>query len=253
MLPQRFLDIPKHGTLNIHPSLLPLWRGAAPVNRCLENGDAETGVSLAFTVLACDAGPVLAQEVVQLGGDEQAPELLHQLFALGGKMLVKALPEVWSGEAEKNAQPQDAQCATHAAKMSKAEAVLDFSQPALKLHNKVRGFAGWPGTSANVLVREEGKSDVALQLRVLRTRQPSAHTEDGAPSSADAAASGQHASAEAVVHLGTDAVRFRCGDGLWLEALEVQAPSKKACSASAFRNGMAANGRQLLLNHQDSA
>ena len=75
-LPQRFLDMPKFGTLNIHPSLLPLYRGAAPVQRCLEAGDAVTGVTVAFTVLAMDAGPVLRQVERPLQGDEQAPELL---------------------------------------------------------------------------------------------------------------------------------------------------------------------------------
>lgn len=71
MLPQKLLDIPRFGTLNIHPSLLPKYRGAAPVNRCLENGDAVTGVSVAYTVLKCDAGPVLAQQELALQGNEQ--------------------------------------------------------------------------------------------------------------------------------------------------------------------------------------
>jgi methionyl-tRNA formyltransferase len=71
MLPQKLLDIPRFGTLNIHPSLLPKYRGAAPVNRCLENGDSVTGVSLAYTVLKCDAGPVLAQQELLLQGNEQ--------------------------------------------------------------------------------------------------------------------------------------------------------------------------------------
>ena len=71
MLPQQLLDMPSFGTLNIHPSLLPRYRGAAPVNRCLENGDTVTGVSVAYTVLKCDAGPVLAQQEFTLQGNEQ--------------------------------------------------------------------------------------------------------------------------------------------------------------------------------------
>ena len=71
MLPQKLLDMPRLGTLNIHPSLLPKYRGAAPVNRCLENGDSVTGVSVAYTVLKCDVGPVLAQQELALQGDEQ--------------------------------------------------------------------------------------------------------------------------------------------------------------------------------------
>jgi methionyl-tRNA formyltransferase len=138
MLPARFLATPKHGTLNIHPSLLPRYRGAAPVNRCLANGDAETGVSLAFTVLACDAGPVLAQQRKALSGDEQAPELLRELFITGANLLVHKLPDVWSGKAEQDAWSQDEAQVTHAAKMTKADALLDFGRPARELHNKVR-------------------------------------------------------------------------------------------------------------------
>ena len=142
MLPQRFLDTPKRGTLNIHPSLLPRYRGAAPVNRCLENGDAVTGVSLAFTVLKCDAGPVLAHQEQQLEGNEQAPEVLQALFEMGSKLLVQQLPRVWSGEAEQAAQPQDEAKATHAAKMHKAEGLLDLAgSTAEQLHNKVRTVA----------------------------------------------------------------------------------------------------------------
>lgn len=138
MLPQRFLDTPRHGTLNIHPSLLPRYRGAAPVNRALEAGDAATGVSLAFTVRACDAGPVLAQREVALAGDEQAPELLCALFEAGTALLVDALPAVWAGEAGRAAVAQDEAAATHAAKMRKEDAWLDFARPAAALHNQVR-------------------------------------------------------------------------------------------------------------------
>jgi methionyl-tRNA formyltransferase len=138
ILPSRFLAIPRLGTLNIHPSLLPRFRGAAPVNRCLENGDSETGVSLAFTVLACDAGPILAQEKVQLCGDEQAPQLLRALFELGSKILIENLPVIWSGQAEELASAQRDEDVTYAPKMERADGELDFSLPASKLHNKVR-------------------------------------------------------------------------------------------------------------------
>ena len=82
-LPQRFLDMPKFGTLNIHPSLLPLYRGAAPLQRCIESGDALGGVTVAFTVLKMDAGPVLRQQTHPMSGDEQFPELLVEMFEVG--------------------------------------------------------------------------------------------------------------------------------------------------------------------------
>ena len=164
MLPRAFLDLPRCGTLNVHPSLLPRYRGAAPVQRALQarlrgrrgalrgvrgaararhalgalaspgpaaapppdarararaaqDGAAETGVSLAFTVLACDAGPVLEQRRAAPGPDEASPELLARLFRLGARMLVAALPEVWAGRAAAAAAPQDEAAATHAPKV----------------------------------------------------------------------------------------------------------------------------------------
>ena len=116
-LPQRFLDLPKFGTLNIHPSLLPLYRGAAPVQRCLEAGDPLTGVTVAFTVLAMDAGPVLRQVERPLGGDEMADELLLELFEAGSEQLLDALPSVWDGSCEAALAPQDGERATKAAKV----------------------------------------------------------------------------------------------------------------------------------------
>ena len=111
-LPQRFLDLPAFGTLNIHPSLLPLYRGAAPVQRCLEAGDATTGVTVAFTVLAMDAGPVLRQVQRPLGGDEPATDLLLELFETGTEQLLEALPSVWDGSCESLIRPQDGSQAT---------------------------------------------------------------------------------------------------------------------------------------------
>ena len=121
-LPQRFLDAPKHGTLNIHPSLLPLYRGAAPVQRSLENGDAVTGVSVAFTVLAMDAGPLVRQEERVLDGDEQAPELLMELFETGTDLLLDALPSVWDGSCEGTMVQQNGEAATKAPKIKNEEA-----------------------------------------------------------------------------------------------------------------------------------
>eukprot|EP00775_Hariotina_reticulata_P013794 gene13794-13915_t len=144
MLPTAFLSIPKHGTLNIHPSLLPQYRGAAPVQRALQDGVGVSGVSVAFTVLKCDAGPVFLQEQVAVPEDEEAPQLLERLFRRGAQLLVANLDKVWSGEAAQVAQPQDDLKATHAAKISKEESQLDFGKPATVLHNQVRAFSGWP-------------------------------------------------------------------------------------------------------------
>jgi methionyl-tRNA formyltransferase len=97
-LPKRFLKIPRCGTLNIHPSLLPRWRGASPVQRSLEAGDRETGVSVLWTVSKMDAGNMAAQRRRGLDGHEKATELLDELFGLGTNELIGLLPKVWSGE-----------------------------------------------------------------------------------------------------------------------------------------------------------
>jgi methionyl-tRNA formyltransferase len=236
MLPQRFLEIPAHGTLNIHPSLLPRYRGAAPVNRCLEAGDTTTGVSLAYTVLACDAGPVLAQQTLHLTGNEQAPELLEALFRKGTNLLLEKLPSVLSGSAEAEAVPQDEAAATRARKMSKAEARLDFAASARELHNKVRAFAGWPGTVARVRVWRDGEAETStMDLKILR----SAVADSGAPSGSDTAEPPPECCKgllEVIVKGG--ALCFPCRDGTVLLAFQVQAPCSRACTALAYSNSL---------------
>nr|GEZ52829.1 methionyl-tRNA formyltransferase-like isoform X1 [Tanacetum cinerariifolium] len=116
ILPTKFLKIPSLGTVNIHPSLLPLYRGAAPVQRALQDGVKETGVSLAFTVRALDAGAVIACEKMQVDDHIKAPELLDLLFARGSELLLQELPSIFDGSARTKAQEQDDSKATLAPK-----------------------------------------------------------------------------------------------------------------------------------------
>ncbi|XP_066306800.1 uncharacterized protein [Miscanthus floridulus] len=136
ILPQKFLDIPSCSTVNIHPSLLPLYRGAAPVQRALQDGVAETGVSLAYTVRALDAGPMIACERFSVDECIKAPELLSMLFDLGSKLLINELPSILDGSAKEKAQPQDDSKATLAPKLNSEESWLSFDQEAKVLHNK---------------------------------------------------------------------------------------------------------------------
>jgi len=225
-LPQKFLDIPRLGTLNIHPSLLPQWRGAAPVQRALESGQAETGVSVAYTVLKMDAGPVLRQIKRPLTGDEKAPELLNELFETGVQALLDEFPSVFAGEAAARAIPQSEATLTHAAKVSPEEGDLDFKkQSARECHNKVRAFAGWPGTKATLKVKAGGDGaeikDVVIKIITSRV-----------------SSEGNAAAARGVVELNKKALRVPCAGGEWLELLEVQPPGKKAMDASSFINGL---------------
>ncbi|ESQ28690.1 hypothetical protein EUTSA_v10019000mg [Eutrema salsugineum] len=136
ILPTKFLNIPVHGTVNIHPSLLPRYRGAAPVQRALQDGVPETGVSLAFTVRKLDAGPVIASKRFQVDDQIKAPELLSFLFSEGSKLLISELPSIFDGSANSKAVPQDDSKATLAPKMAPDEAWLSFDQEAFVLHNK---------------------------------------------------------------------------------------------------------------------
>ncbi|KAL4602009.1 hypothetical protein ACB092_10G022800 [Castanea dentata] len=180
ILPRKFLNIPPLGTVNIHPSLLPLYRGAAPVQRALQDGVKETGVSLAFTVRALDAGPVIACERLEV--DDQ----------------IKITPE---------------------------ESWLYFDKEALVLHNKVRAFAGWPGTRAKVVVidNKNGHHNI-LELKIITTRVCNHNNVQG--NEVDD------------ITFVKDALAFPCAGCTTLEVLEVQLPGKKVISAAAFWNGL---------------
>lgn len=231
-LPQSFLDIPSLGTLNIHPSLLPKFRGAAPVPRALEEGVSETGVSVAFTELKMDSGPIVGQHRVQLDGSEQSPELLQSLFDIGSDVLISALPSVFTGEAASSAVKQDDQYQTHAPKLSKHEARLSFTENASRTHNKIRAFAGWPGTWAEFVVTDESTSEKhELVLKVLRSQV--LRCEGGMCFGVHDVKLSECGKMLAVV----------CDDGSMLGLSIIQPPGKKAMDARSFWNGL--RGKRL--------
>ncbi|CAE7817085.1 fmt [Symbiodinium sp. CCMP2592] len=148
-LPRRFLEAPRLGTINLHPSLLPRWRGASPVQRCLVAGDTETGITILYTVAKMDAGPIIVQEKMALDGSETSPELLEKLFRWGGDLLVEVLPKILAGEVSMDtAAVQDEGLVEKAPLISKDEGKLwPHNETALQMRDKVRGFTGWPGTT----------------------------------------------------------------------------------------------------------
>lgn len=143
ILPQDVLDIPTYGCLNVHASLLPRWRGAAPVQAAILAGDKETGVSLMAMTAGLDCGPVYAEEAVAIGADETAGELHDRLAALGGELLVRHLPAIVGGTLR--ATEQDDARATYAGKISKQDARMDWQQPAGVLDRQVRAYNPVPG------------------------------------------------------------------------------------------------------------
>ncbi len=145
ILPQWVLDLPRLGCLNIHASLLPRWRGAAPIQRAIEAGDARTGVTIMQMDQGLDTGDMLLERVVPITGETNAAQLHDALAQAGGEAIVAALTELEKGALTPRKQPEDG--VTYAAKLDKAEAALDCSQPAELLARRVRAFNPVPGAS----------------------------------------------------------------------------------------------------------
>jgi len=145
ILPQSVLDMPRFGCVNIHASLLPRWRGAAPIQRAIEAGDGETGVTIMQMDAGLDTGDMLLKEAIPIGPDQTAGELHDRLAALGGELIVQALSRLEAGELVATPQPEDG--VTYAAKLGKAEAALDCTRPADELARRVRAFNPVPGAT----------------------------------------------------------------------------------------------------------
>lgn len=143
ILPQWVLDLPKFGCLNIHASLLPRWRGAAPIHRAIEAGDTQTGITIMQMDAGLDTGDMLLRESVDIGNDNTA-RLHDRLAELGGRMIVQALADI--GKLERTAQP--AEGITYANKVEKHEAQVDWSQPADAIVRRIRAFDPFPGANS---------------------------------------------------------------------------------------------------------
>jgi methionyl-tRNA formyltransferase len=141
ILPQPVLDAPKHGCLNIHASLLPRWRGAAPIHRAIMAGDPETGVCIMQMEAGLDTGPVLLREATPIGATETTGELHDRLSRMGAQLITQALDRIDDLVPE----PQPEEGVTYAAKIDKAEAAVDWTRPAEEISRQVRGLAPFPG------------------------------------------------------------------------------------------------------------
>lgn len=144
ILPQALLDLPTHGCLNVHTSLLPRWRGAAPIPWAILEGDAETGVTIMRMDAGLDTGGIVSTRATPIAPDDNAQTLHDRLAVLGAELLVQTIPRYVSGELVP--RPQPAEGVTYARKLTKDDGRLDWSQPAPVLHNRLRAFTPWPGT-----------------------------------------------------------------------------------------------------------
>jgi len=210
ILPRSVLDIPKMGCINIHASLLPRWRGAAPIHRAIEAGDAETGVTIMQMEEGLDTGPMLIMQNLPIATDDTTGSLHDKLAALGANMIVAALAQL----PNLAAMPQPETGITYAAKLTKEEASLDFNQPATLIARKIRAFNPFPGASAIF-------NDVSLKLW-----QAQAITGD------NDATPGQ------VVQADDAGVVIACGSGA-IRVTQLQKPGGKRLPAREFLQGFA--------------
>jgi methionyl-tRNA formyltransferase len=144
ILRQNVLDLPKYGCLNIHASLLPRHRGAAPIQAAILAGDAETGITIMKMDAGLDTGPMLRQRAIPIAADETGGSLFEKLSELGGELLLETIPDYISGKLTPVLQPTEG--ATYFGMIKKEDGVLDFERPAVELERRIRAFNPWPGT-----------------------------------------------------------------------------------------------------------
>lgn len=157
ILPQQVLDAPRFGCLNIHASLLPRWRGAAPIHRAILAGDAETGVAIMQMEAGLDTGPVIAEARTPIGTEDTTQDLHDRLSAMGARLIVQALDDLPG-----KATPQSAEGVLYAEKIDKSEARIDWTQPAAQVDRQIRGLSPFPGAWCDV----EGERVKLLRSRV---------------------------------------------------------------------------------------
>ncbi len=221
ILPRSVLDLPKYGCINIHASLLPRWRGAAPIHRAIEAGDAETGVTIMQMEEGLDTGPMRLIGRVPIAPDDTTGSLHDKLAQLGGQLIVEALQKLERGELPSVPQPEEG--ANYAAKISKEEAALDFAQPAHVLARKIRAFNPFPGAFASF-------NGVAVKLWRAEAVPGTSGREPGQILAASAQTG-------VIVACGEDALRLT----------ELQKPGGKRLPAAEFLKGFPMEGGRFSL------
>ena len=220
LLPKAVLDIPTHGCLNIHASLRPRWRGAAPIQRAIAAGDAETGITIMQMDEGLDTGDMLLKVTTPIHADDTGGSLHDRLADMGGKAIVEALVQLANSELAP--EPQNDADANYAHKLSKEEGHIDWSRSAIEIERLIRAFNPWPGTF----------TDLGEQRIRLHHATALEHSSDKEPGT--------------VISREREGVDVACGTGT-LKITSVQLPGSKAQSISDLING----GKQVLLPGQE--
>lgn len=210
ILPVEILELPRLGCVNVHSSLLPKYRGAAPINWAILNGEDETGVTIMYMAEGMDTGDILAQRTTPIQIDENAAQLFERLAHMGAELLVETVAQIGAGTAK--AVPQDEGRACRAPMLSRELSPMDWGKTARQLHDQVRGLYPWPAATAVL----DG-----VRCKILRT-----------------ALAGETRQAPGAVLQGDKkGFRVACGNGSVLEILELQPDGKRPMAASAFLLG----------------
>lgn len=212
ILPAAVLETPSMGLLNVHASLLPRHRGAAPVHRAILAGDVETGVSIMRVVQALDAGGVFATAMRAIGPDDTSAEVERDLARLGAGLLMQVIEDVATGQARETSQDDTA--ATYAHRLRKEEGVIDWRADAVSVHNRVRGLQPWPLAWTAI----EGRRLIILRTRVV----PDRPGVGGVPGT--------------IVEVTRDAIRVQTGAGL-IDLMIVQPEGRRPMTARDFAAG----------------
>lgn len=211
ILPLDILELPPKGCINVHSSLLPKYRGSAPINWAILNGESETGVSIQYMAEGVDTGDVIASACTQIPLEENAQQLYDRLAEMGAELIVRVVADIEQGTV--SATPQDHAHASHAPMLSKELSPIDWTRSARQVHDQVRGLYPWPSAVTEI----DG-----IRCKILRTAIPDDITnlEPGAFVQAD-----------------KKGLRVACGGGSVIEILELQPDGKKSMAATAFLMG----------------
>ena len=212
ILPEELLNYPKYGSINVHSSLLPKYRGAAPINWAILNGETETGVSIMYMAKDLDAGDVIRQAVTPIGDDEDAQALTARLADLGAETLSQVIRDMEAGKVSRT--PQDHSAQTYAPMLSKELSAVDWSRSAHAIHCQIRGLIPWPCASTDI---------ISGQLMKLFAAKETGEETTAAPGR--------------VIRADKRGICVACGDGKVLCLTELQAPGGKRMSAASYLAG----------------